>query len=248
MAASVKGRILGLILSWTAISSYSQTVNQQLWAEYMVNYPFANSFNLENAFTYSTLLTSPSWKEYNYTATFEWSVTQVVEPLVQLSLTYTNQVSTYNTFEVRPVIGCRFYLTPSRRIQTRLLVRFEDRFVKNMEANTWTQAYRPRVRAEMIIPITQDSYFKDNLWYAMVDFEGLFTLDEVNERFANRMRLRVGGGYRLNQSLRFEFLYMYQQSRNEITDAFESEDNVYRIRVKHYLRKSKPSRPSGSGN
>ena len=37
-------------------SADAQSPNEQLWFEYMLNYPFANSFNLENTFTYSTLL------------------------------------------------------------------------------------------------------------------------------------------------------------------------------------------------
>jgi hypothetical protein len=57
----------------------------------------------------------------------------------------------------------------------------------------------------------------------------------------------MGGGYRMNYSLRFEFLYMAQKSKSGISDDFESTDNIYRFRIKHYLRKSKPSTAAGTG-
>ena len=41
------------------ITLREQDVQEQLWFYYILNYPFANSFNLENAFTYSTLLNTP---------------------------------------------------------------------------------------------------------------------------------------------------------------------------------------------
>ena len=227
---------------------YSQSVDEQVWLEYMGNYPFANSFNFEGAFTYNTVLTSPKWTDYGFSATTELSISQVVEPMAAVALCYTNQTDSYNTFEVRPVIGSRFYLTPASRIQVRLLARFEQRNFKNLTTGEWTQAYRPRIRGELLIPINQDSYYKDNLWYGIVDAEAIFTTNDVKERFTNRFRIRTGIGYRLNYSLRFEFIYMLQESREAITDQFTSTDNIFRFRLKHYLRKSKPSQASGTGN
>ena len=226
----------------------AQTVNEQIWVEYMLNYPFANSFNLENALTYNTVLNSPAWRSYEWAPTVEWSVHGKIDILGQTTLSYTNQAASYNTFEVRPALGTRFHFTPNKRIQTKLLLRLEQRNFKDLETNEWSQVYRPRARAEMIIPINKNSYFQNNLWYAMFDVETLFKVDDVEERFANRLRIRVGGGYRLNYNLRFEFLYMYQQSKQAIEDDFESSDNIFRFRIKQYLRKSKPSSTSGGVN
>ena len=239
---------LSFLFSLPTVFLQAQSVNEQVWVEYMLNYPFANSFNVENAFTYSTLLNTPRWKAYDYSATLEWSVTQYVEPLAQVVVSYTNQTESYNTLEIRPVIGTRFYFTPNKRIQARLLLRMEQRNFKNLETEKWDQVYRSRARAEMIIPLNKNSYFQDNLWYAITDVEFLFAQDDVEERFANRFRVRVGGGYRLNYNLRFEFLYMNQQSKSGIDDSFESSDNIFRFRLKHYLRKSKPSTAAGTGN
>lgn len=226
----------------------AQTVSEQVWVEYMGNYPFANSFNHESSFAYSTTLNSPKWSEFNYAATLEWAVTQLIEPVTQVSFAYTHQTESSNTFEVRPVIGCRFYLTPAKRIQTRILARVEYRNFKDLETGERTEAVRPRLRAEALIPINRDSYFKDKMLYGIFDIEAIFTTNDLNERFANRWRLRTGIGYRLNYSIRFEFIYMYQESRNGINYDFSSSDNIFRFRLKHYMHKSKPSQASGTGN
>lgn len=214
----------------------------------MGNYPFANAFNFENSVSYNKVFSTPDWTDLSYSGTLEWSVTQVTEPIVQVVLAYTKQTDSYNTLEVRPVIGCRFYLSSARRIQSRLLIRLEDRHFKNMETGAWTQSYRPRLRAEAIIPINRDSYFTDKLWYGLTDVEALFTTNDVQERFANRMRVRMGIGYRFSYSLRVEFMYMYQASRYGIDDTFSSSDNIFRFRVKQYFHKSKPSKSAGTGN
>jgi len=129
-----------------------------------------------------------------------------------------------------------------------VLLRLEQRNFRNLETKEWDQVYRPRVRFESIIPINRKSYYNDKLWYGLLDAEWLFVTDDVEERFANRFRLRVGGGYRLNYSLRFEILYMNQQSRDETENGFVTIDNVIRFRIKHYVNKAKPSKATGTGN
>ena len=58
----------------------------------MLNYPFANSFNLENAFVYSTLLGKPKWRAYDYSATLEWSVTNHIDLIAATVLSYTEVI------------------------------------------------------------------------------------------------------------------------------------------------------------
>jgi len=222
--------------------------NKQLWLEYMLNYPFANSYNLENSFTYSTVAGQPKWRAFDYNVTMEYSITPNVDLLGAGLVSYTQQTESENTLELRPQLGTKIHFTPHRRIQTRLLLRMEQRNFKNLETNSWQQVMRPRVRGEVVIPINQNSIYRDKLWYAMIDAEYLFTDTDVQERFANRFRLRVGAGYRLNYSLRFELLYMYQQSRDGIDESFSSNDHILRIRFKQFLRKSKPVKISDVGN
>ena len=227
----------------------AQSPNEQLWFEYMLNFPFANAFNLENTFTYSTLLNTPKWRAFDYSPTLEFALTNHIDLLAGGTLAYTNQVEDYDTFEGRLMIGTKIHFTPNKRILSRLQVRIEQRNFKNLDTKTWETVYRPRARAELLIPINRKTYFEDKLWYGILDAELLFAVDDdVQERFANRFRLRTGIGYRLSYSSRFEFLYMLQESKNGIDDSFESTDNIFRLRYKHYLRKTKPTKSTGTGN
>ncbi len=51
----------------------------------------------------------------------------------------------------------------------------------------------------------------DKLWYSLLDAEAFIVMDQdVEERFANRFRIRTGIGYRINYGLRLEFMYTLQ--------------------------------------
>jgi hypothetical protein len=245
MARSIR---LSFLLVFLSVGIGASQTNTQIWNEYMLNLPFANSFNLENAFTYSTLMGTPKWRAYDYSAALEWSITQHIDVIGQAVVSYTNQNDSYNTLELRPILGTRIHFTPNSRVLTRLLVRAEQRNFKNLETDEWTSELRPRIRVESIIPINRKSYFEDKLWYGLTDVEWLYKTNDVEERFANRFRWRIGGGYRLSYNFRFEFLYMLQLSKNTIDDGFESSDNIFRFRLKQYLRKSKPTSAGGVGN
>ena len=235
-----------VMCSWWSAQSQSK----QLWFEYMANYSFANSFNLENTFVYSTGLNSPRWRAFDYTPTLEYSIDSHFDLQFATMLSYTAQTQDYNTFEVRPMLGTRIHFTPHKRILTRLLLRLEQRNLQNLETKTWESVWRPRARIETLIPITKKSYFEDKLWYGIADAEWFFSKDnDVKERFANRFRLRLGIGYRLNYGSRFEILYMNQESKDGIDDTYYTSDNMLRFRYKHFLNKSKSSSTlSGSGN
>ena len=227
----------------------SQDVNEQLWIEYMAEYPFANSWMFENAFTYSTLLGTPKWISFDYAPSLEYSLTQNIDLVTGITLSYTYQTDDYNTLEIRPMIGTRIHFTPNRRVLLRTYIRLEQRNFKNLETNEWDNTFRPRWRLESIIPLNRKTYFEDKLWYLLTDAEWFMTMDDdVDERFANRFRARAGLGYRLNYNFRFEFIFMHQESRNKLEDDFATSDNIFRFRVKHYFRKTKPVRNAGGGN
>ncbi len=216
----------------------------------MLNYPFANMYNLESAFTYSTSLRSPRWRAFDFQITPEAAITRNIDLSASFLGSYTFQNDTLESLELRPTIGVRFHFTEERRIQTRLFVRFEQRHFKDVEAGDWYKSNRFRTRAESVIALNKPTMFSgDKLWYAILDAEWFFVLDEdVEERFANRFRLRAGLGYRLNYNLRFEFVFTNQQSKNAIAENFYSSDNIFRFRIKQYLNKAKPSNATGTGN
>lgn len=229
---------------------YVQGQSNQVWGEYMFNLPFANAYNIELASSYSTVLDDPKWRAFDVQVTPEYSITQHIDVMAALYTGKTFQSQSLTTTEFREMLGARFHFTPHKRILTRLLVRFEQRNIKNDETDEWKHSMRSRFRAETLTPINKKTMFDgDKLVYLILDAEAFVVMDQdVEERFANRFRLRAGLGYRLNYNFRFEFLYTLQESRNTIEEDTYTADNIFRFRLKHYVNKAKPSKATGTGN
>ncbi len=224
--------------------------DQQVWLEYMLTHPFANSWELEHDVRYSTTLTSPHWRAFRYYPTLSWAFSENIDFLGGLTFAYNFQEDAANTIELREMLGFRVHITPNRRILTRLLVRGENRNLQDTETKDWTSSNRLRMRGEALIPLNNPTMFnKDKLLYGIVDAEWFFAFDrDLNERFANRFRLRTGLGYRFNYNFRVEFIYSYQESRNQQDDANPVHDNIYRFRFRHFINKSNPSKNLGMGD
>ena len=240
--------IITVVCGFGLVPAVSQPVNYQLWTEVMLNQPIGKVFNLEHGLTYSTLFNKPRWRAFDYSACFEWAASKHADISAQTVISYTNQIEGVNTLEIRPLIGARIHFTPDNRILTRLLLRLEDRNIKDLEAKTWSVTMRPRARAEVIVPINKTRYSQDGVYYALTDIEWLYANDEVKERFANRLRLRFGLGYRVSYSTRFEFIYMLQKSRDQINDPFNTSDHIFRLRFKYYFAGKPSAHPEGTGN
>ena len=239
----------GVFLLSTTASAQS---NNQFWVEAMSNNPFANVYNMETAFTYATALTEkPKWSSYDLQVTLDRSFSQNIDLQGSLLISSTIQDDSLSTREIRPAIGTRIHFTPNRRILTRALIRFENRNLLNTETDTWSSSNRSRIRLESLVPFNKPNMFAgDKLWYGLFDAEFFFVLDKnLHERYANRYRFRAALGYRLSYTWRFELMYTLQESRNTIGSEFTTTDNIFRVRVRHFLNKAKPSKVSaGNGN
>ena len=231
------------------LSSMAQSNSTQFWAEYMVNYPFANSWNVELATSYSTQFESPTWKSFDVQVTPEYSITHNIDVMGALYAAKTFQYKSLSSSEFRQMIGTRIHFTPNRRVLTRLLIRYEFRTLNYEETGTSESSNRTRIRAEALFPINRKSMYEDKLWYGLTDLEAFIVSDQnVRERYANRYRFRLALGYRLSYTWRFELMYTLQQSLNTITGSEPTTDSIFRLRVKHFLHRSKPTGAQGTGN
>lgn len=238
-----------VILCFCFSSSFGQSVGAQVWEEYFLNFPFATVYNMEYNGTYSTVFGTSKWWAFDNSFSVERAFGSNTEVSLAGLVSYTIQTETYSTLELRPTLGVRYHITPHRKNLIRLYVRYEQRHLKDLEDGTWTQTNRLRIRPEMLIPFNKKLYQDDDVWYAIVDAEWFATLDgDQEERFANRFRTRLGIGYRLNYSYRFEFVYVLQQSRDTIDEEFKRSDNILRFRLKQYLRKGKPIKHTLDGD
>lgn len=247
---SVSRRITVLLLLVTGICFHKANAQHgtQLWCDYVVDYPFANQYLFEMETSYQALLTGDStWRSIGLTPAFEYSFFNHVDLSLSTPLSYTVQTKGYESFESRVTLEIRYHLTQNRRVNTRAVLKGERRYFLNIAENSWEASSRLRLKGEATISINEATLYHDKLWYAIVDYEEYFVVDkELNERYSNRRRARIGAGYRLSYKHRFELIYTLQASRNEIGEDFTSSDNVIQLRYKMFLNPAKTSSPASN--
>lgn len=216
--------------------------DEQLWLEWQLSYPFANRYLLENTTTYQTLLKKDGkWRSISMSPTFEYTMFRRLDLTSEISLGYTDQMEGLSSFEIAPMVGGRFHVSQNHKIDARLVWRYQLRAFRQIEAEDWDISNRTRLRGEIYWSINGPNLFTDKLWYLFADYEEFFVFDhQLDERYANRRRARIGVGYRLSYKHRFDLSYTAQSSRNEIESDFISTDNVIQFKYKLFLNPATP--------
>jgi len=232
--------ISGAFLLIASNTVWAQT-GTQLWAEWQISYPYGTRFLVENTFAYQTLLSKgESWTSLSISPVFEFTWLPAVELVSEIPIGRTRQTDSKSSFEISPIVGARFHITQNRRFNTRILTRYQSRNFQDMETGEWEFKGRIRLKGELWVSINGPNLFVDKLWYAFADYEEFLVIDEqVNERYANLRRARLGIGYRLSYKHRFDLAFTLQKSRDEINNQFESIDNVIQLKYKMYLNPPK---------
>src|SRR6478609_6702036 len=108
-----------LIFAGCLISTYPCAFaqkHQQLWLDYQVDYPFANQYLFEVTTSYQTVFTdSAKWRSMSISPVFEYQYLNNLDFISGIHFFYTNQTSSYNSFEVDPYIGVRFHISQNKR-------------------------------------------------------------------------------------------------------------------------------------
>lgn len=224
------------ISSLCVIPPAANSQPQQLWLDYQLDYPFANVYLFEVSASYQTNVSENKWRTLSINPTFEWQSLQYLDVLVNLPVAYTLQTENYNSFGFDPSLGARVHLTQNRRVTSNIILKLEQRIFQNIETGDWDHSNRSRIKGEVLVSLNGPNLFQDKLWWAILDYEEFIVTDQqLEERYANRRRGRIGLGYRLNYGKRFELLYTWQSSRDEIEGDFISLDQVFQLRYKMFL-------------
>jgi hypothetical protein len=224
----------------TTVQSQAQQ-DEQLWFDFQLSYPFGGRYLLENTTTYQTLLSKDDkWRSFSISPTFEYTLFTRLDLLSEVGLSYTLQKEGSNSWDIMPMLGGRFFINQNKRVDTRLVLRYQLRYFRQVEEQDWDISNRTRIRGEIFVCINGPNLFTNKLWYALADYEEFIVLDQqLAERYANRRRARLGLGYRLSYKHRFELSYTLQKSRNEIEGDFKSSDNVIQFKYKMFLNPAK---------
>ena len=227
---------------------HTQT-NLQLWGNVTLDWVKSDRLVYELDVEPKVLLAAPEgepgWQNLDLTPNVEYSPKDWLD-LVRSVVGYTKQTDDVNSFEVTPRVGVRFHFLsrgvptaqvrerpPRRRIVVRDLVRIESRnFFYTGAGSGSSSSVRFRNRLEFIVPLNKEKMTEDGARYLLADWEWFVPLDEPEERFASKQRIRTGFGYRRSLAWRFEILYIWTRSRNTIEEGFRTADNCIDIRLK----------------
>jgi hypothetical protein len=213
----------------------------QVWLDFQMDYPTAKSWLYEMTTSYQTVVNADhKWRSISIIPDIEYTYFRHFDFIGLIPVSYTMQKENFNTLDIVPTLGGRVYFTPGKRIDARFITKVEERFFYQAETSEWDLSNRLRFKGEVYFSINGPSLFTDNLWYAVADYEEFVVVDkQLDERYSNRRRGRLGLGYRKNYRNRFELFYCLQFSRNEIGSEYESQDNIIQLRYKIFLNPAK---------
>ncbi len=221
----------------------------QFWGNLTLNWVKSDrlvyEFDVEPKVLLAAPEDEPGWRNIDLTPNVEFSPKGWLDVVADTTVGSTKQTDDVDTIEVTPRLGLRFHLfsrsqrfqlmerAPDRRIVVRDLVRVESRnfFYRGAESG-FDSTVRFRNRLEFLIPLNKARMTDDGARYLMADWEWFVPLDDPEERFASRQRIRTGLGYRRNFNWRYEVLYMWTRSRDTIEEGFSTTENIIDVRVK----------------
>ena len=245
-AGACGAALFAVLLAATAADAQTTT---QLWGNLTFDWVKSDRLVYELDFEPKALLVAPEgdpgWWNLDVTPNVEYSPASWVDLVADTTVGSTRQTDDVDTIEVTPRLGVRLHLfsrvrmrqprerTPLRRVVVRDLVRVEYRNFFYSGGDTDSDStVRFRNRLEFQVPLNKPRMTEDGARYVLADWEWFIPLDDPEERFANRQRVRAGFGYRRNFNWRFELLYLWTRSRNTIDDGFSTTENIIDIRVK----------------
>jgi hypothetical protein len=239
-----------VLLIATPTTASAQT-NLQLWGNLTVDWVKSDRLVYELDLEPKALVKAPDedpgWANLDVTPNVEYSLRGWLDLVAEGTIGMTKQTDDIDTFEVTPRLGARFHVFsrdrpvrmagreqhPTRRIVVRDLVRVESRnFFYSGATDGSDSSWRFRNRLEFLAPINTAKITDDGARYLLADWEWFVPIQNQEERFANKQRIRTGLGYRRSFHWRFEALYIWTRSRNTIEDDFATSDNIIDIRVK----------------
>jgi len=254
-------RLIALVVLCVSgtIGPASAQTNLQLWGDVSLNWVTAGhlayALDLEpQALAADTQVESPGWWTFSVTPNVEYSAKNWLDLIAEVGLARTQQTDGLDSFELTPRVGLRFYvfsrdvpnrlddlLKPGERPPTRRFV-LRDRILVDQRNLFYNQGQpssstvRLRNRVEFQLALNRAKVTDDGSRTLLADWEWFVPLNEPDERFANRQRVRTGIAFRHSFAWRTELVYVWTRSRNTIDEPFTTSDNAISITVRRFYK------------
>jgi hypothetical protein len=247
-ALSHRTTLVVVLLMCASVASSAQTTTQ-LWGNLTFNWAKSERLVYELDFEPKALVDpsegEPDWRNLDVTPNGEYALRPSFDLVAEMTIGRTLQTDAVHSTEVTPRLGVRFHLfsraqkfrvleqAPRRRLVVRDLVRVESRNFFYSGGDTDSDStVRFRNRLEFLVPLNRERITDDGARYVLADWEWFVPLDDPEERFANRQRIRTGIGHRRSFNWRYELLYIWTRSRNTVDEEFSTNENIIDIRVR----------------
>jgi hypothetical protein len=246
-----------LLLALAAVAARAQSddpsrVSTQLWANVTLGKSVRERWYLE-------LDTEPKWQ---VTSGEEWrnlDLTPLVEHYpadwldleAEVTVGKTRQRDELDTVEITPRVGARLHLfgkmiprlpgpgierLPLTRFGFSTLVRIEWRNFFYSDESPDRHEWRARLRLESKVALNHATLAADRTVYAMGDVEYFGPLgDDIPERYVNKVRTRLGLGYRASRAARVEVLYIRDSNRSAPEEEKAEDAQAVDVRLKLFF-------------
>jgi hypothetical protein len=245
MKNSARAAFVMLVLS---VPASAQTTTQ-LWGNVTLDWIRSHHLTYQIDIGPKVLLSSPDegdpgWATLQITPHVEYGRGPWFDLIGELAIAETWQTDDLNSTEVTPRVGIWLHLLanirdrvarekqPRRRLVLRDLVRVEWRNISYSDGRPSQSTARFRNRLEASWPLTRQRITEDGATSLISDWEWFIPVDDPDERFASRQRIRGGVGYRRSFAWRFEALYVWNRSRDTVHEDFTTSDHCLDLRLK----------------
>ena len=224
--------IIAAILFHSHMEAQTGYFRPQLWSNFSPVWQISEKFSLRAELGLNYLLsTEMPWNEVTAMASGNYHFHRFMEADFALYFARVKQDKNLRSFESRPSLGFRIFSNPAKRWLVVNGSRVEMRFFTYSDRST-ELALRFRNRTNAAFSLTRRSMTDDGSLFLFGYFELFYNFGmEVRERFFNQFKYKLGLGYRLNNSWRFNLGVIYQDAVDKLGDPVQLPTEINTIYI-----------------
>jgi hypothetical protein len=220
---------LAVVALVSASTGDAPSFSDQIWANVIVDWRVAHPIMLEMDLEPKIQASAgPEWWALYATPLVEWYTLSWLDLTLETALGYIREFPGGNAVEVTPRAGFRLRLIHDKQLSIGLLTRIEHKSLHYLESqNDDLDTSRFRLRSRLELRVGADPI------YGLTDGEVFVSLGkEPSERFASKVRVRTGVGYKFSQATALELLLISEWTRSNVPGAFEAEIAAIDLRLR----------------
>ena len=182
------------------------------------------------------------WRNLDVTPLVEYYPADWLDLEAEGTVGRTHQRDGLNTFEITERVGVRIRLfgkvvshrpgiaglkherLPLTRVEISTLVRLEQRNFYYSDDSPTEHSWRARMRLESKLALNHRKLSEDRTLYAIADVEYYAPIgSDIPEKYVNKLRARLGAGYRFSAAKKLELLYIRDWNRDS-PEAYAKQD------------------------